>query len=156
LTSRNKPAKEGGFKRQLAIILDGQIRSAPSLNSPIRSNGIIEGEFTQKEVENLVTILRAGALPATLRPQPVSESTMGATLGEDPIRSGTISIVFAFVAVMAFMVVYYKFAGLVACIALVANLLLTVAFMVLVQATFTLPGLAGLVLTLGMAVDANV
>lgn len=156
LTTRNKPAKEGGFKRHLAIVLDGQIRSAPTLNSPIRSSGQITGDFTKKEVDTLVTILRAGALPATLRPQPVSESTMGATLGEDTIRSGTVSVGLAFIAVMAFMAFYYKFAGFVACVALLANLLLTVAFMVLVQATFTLPGLAGLVLTLGMAVDANV
>src|SRR5262249_2079684 len=127
-----------------------------TLNSPIRSSGQISGDFTKKEVDTLVTILRAGALPATLKSQPVSESTMGATLGEDTIRSGTLSVGLAFLAVMAFMVVYYRFAGLVACVALVGNLLMTVAFMVLVNATFTLPGLAGLVLTLGMAVDANV
>lgn len=156
LTTLNKPAKEGGLKRNLAIILDGTIRSAPSLNSPIRTHGMISGDFQKKEVDNLVTILRAGALPATLKPQPVSESTMGATLGEDTIRSGTISVGMAFLAVMAFMVFYYRFAGLVACVALLANLLLTVAFMVAVNATFTLPGLAGLVLMLGMAVDANV
>src|SRR6202011_4285117 len=114
------------------------------------------GGFTKKEVDRLVTILRAGALPATLIPTPVSENTMGATLGEDTIRKGTIAVGVAFVVVLAFMVVYYRFAGLVACVALLANLLLTVAFMVAVKATFTLPGLAGLVLMLGMAVDANV
>src|SRR5262249_2133785 len=88
--------------------------------------------------------------------KPVAENTIGATLGEDTIRSGTRAVGWAFVAVLAFMLVYYRFAGLVACIALLANLLLTVAFMVLVHAAFTLPGLAGLVLMLGMAVDANV
>src|SRR5206468_12700212 len=87
---------------------------------------------------------------------PVSESTMGPTLGADTIRNGTLSVLGAFVAVLAFMLVYYRFAGLVASIALLANLLLTIAFMVFVNATFTLPGLAGLVLRLGMAVDANV
>src|SRR5204863_5686743 len=100
------------FLRHLAITLDGQIRSAPTLRSAIRSNGQITGDFTKKEVETLVTILRAGALPATLRPQPVSENTMGATLGEDTIRAGTRSVGLAFLAVMAFMAFYYKFAGL--------------------------------------------
>src|SRR5712691_2858699 len=81
---------------------------------------------------------------------------MGATLGEETIKKGSIAVLLAFAAILVFMAVYYRFAGMVACIALLANLLLTVAFMVVVQATFTLPGLAGLVLTLGMAVDANV
>src|SRR5581483_4593058 len=112
--------------------------------------------FTAKTVDELVTILRAGALPATLKENPVSENAMAATLGKDTIDKGTTAVGLAFLAVMAFMVFYYRFAGFVACVALLANLLLTVAFMVLVKATFTLQGLAGLVLTLGMAVDANV
>lgn len=159
VTSTNKPSgsEETGFRRQLAIIFDGQIISAPNLNSPIRTNGQITGsDYTQQEVNDLVRILRAGALPATLKKDPVSENSMGATLGADTIKWGTISVGGAFLAVMVFMVFYYRFAGLVACLALFANLLLTVAFMVLVQAAFTLPGLAGLVLMLGMAVDANV
>jgi SecD/SecF fusion protein len=154
LTSKNKPA--GDFHRQLAIIFDGQIVSAPSLNEPIRTQGQITGKFTKDEIDNMVRILRAGALPATLKKEPVSQNSMGSTLGEDTIRKGTWSVGIAFLAVMAFMVFYYRFAGVVACIALLANLLMTVAFMVLVQAAFTLPGLAGLVLMLGMAVDANV
>ncbi len=157
LTSLNKPSGgEKGFHRQLAIVLDSQIRSAPRLNQPIRSNGQITGGFTAKTVDELVTILRAGALPATLKENPVSENAMAATLGKDTIDKGTTAVGLAFLAVMAFMVFYYRFAGFVACVALLANLLLTVAFMVLVKATFTLPGLAGLVLMLGMAVDANV
>jgi SecD/SecF fusion protein len=104
----------------------------------------------------MINILRSGALPATLKPQPVSEDTMGATLGADTIYWGTVSVLVAFVAILAFMLFYYRFAGVVACVALFANLLLTVALMVLINATFTLPGLAGLVLMLGMAVDANV
>jgi SecD/SecF fusion protein len=107
-------------------------------------------------VNNLVNILRSGALPETLKPQPVSESTIGATLGEDTIRAGVTAIILAFLAVLAFMIVYYRFAGLVASVALLANLVLTIGFMVAVKATFTLPGLAGLVLMLGMAVDANI
>ncbi len=157
LTNLNRPAKaEGSFERQLAIVLDGQIRAAPGLRSAIRDRGEISGGFTQKTVQELVTILRAGALPATLKPNPVSENSMGPTLGSDTIFKGTLSVGIAFVAVLVFMLFYYRFAGIVACVALLANLVLTVAFMVLVNATFTLPGLAGLVLMLGMAVDANV
>ena len=126
------------------------------LNAVISDSGVIEGDFKPEDVNRLVTILKAGALPASLKSQPVSETTMGPTLGEDTIRAGTFSVIAAFAAVLVFMIVYYRFAGIVACVALLANLILTVAFMVVVNATFTLPGLAGLVLTLGMAVDANV
>ena len=160
LTTLNQPT--GGsdpnsqFHRLLAVILDNAVQSAPQLNAVISGRGQITGDFTPKEVEDLVRILRAGALPATLKSTPVSETTLGATLGEDTIFKGTVSVALAFAAVLIFMLIYYRFAGVVACIALLANLLLTVAFMVLVQATFTLPGLAGLVLMLGMAVDANV
>ena len=108
------------------------------------------------EVDRLVRILRAGALPATLKPIPVSENTMGSTLGADTVKWGSISVLVAFAAILLFMLVYYRFAGIVACVALLANLLMTVAFMVIFGAAFTLPGLAGLVLMLGMAVDANV
>jgi SecD/SecF fusion protein len=158
VTSKNRPegTGPGTFYRFLAILLDGKIVSAPTINEAIRNEGQISGSFTKEKVDNLVTILRSGALPATLKSQPVSENTMGAQLGEDTIRAGTWSVLIAFVAILAFMVVYYRFAGLVACVALLANLLLTVAFMAAVNATFTLPGLAGLVLMLGMAVDANV
>jgi SecD/SecF fusion protein len=158
VTSKNRPTgpRESQFHRLLAIILNGEIESAPRLITTIGSDGQITGDFTAKQVDEYVRILRAGALPAALKRDPVSENTIGPTLGEDTIRAGTLSVGFAFLAVMAFMVLYYRFAGLVACIALMANLLLTVGFMVLVNATFTLPGLAGLVLMLGMAVDANV
>ncbi len=143
--------------RHLAVILDSMVMSAPTINSEIRTSGQISSPtFTQKQVDAQVNILRAGRLPATLKPQPVSESTIGATLGADTIQQGVRAIGLAFAAVLAFMLVYYRFAGVVASIALMANLLLTVGFMVAVQATFTLSGLAGIVLTLGMAVDANV
>ena len=158
LTSLNAPEgkSEGSFKRRLAVVLDGVVESAPNLNAVISESGVIEGGFTKEEVDRLVAILKAGALPASLKRAPVSETTMGPTLGQDTIRKGTISVAVAFVAILVFMIAYYWFAGIVACIALLVNLLLTVAFMVMVNATFTLPGLAGLVLTLGMAVDANV
>ncbi|HEX3316097.1 MAG TPA: protein translocase subunit SecD [Gemmataceae bacterium] len=158
ITRKNIPSGQGDsqIKRHLAIILDDQVMSAPTINSVITNQGQITGNFTRKEVDSLVNVLRAGQLPATLKQQPVSETTMGATLGADTIQAGLIAVLVAFAAVLVFMVIYYQFAGLVASIALLANLLLTVGFMVGVQATFTLPGLAGLVLMLGMAVDANV
>ena len=88
--------------------------SAPTINSQITTHGQISGSFTSKEVDSLVNILRAGALPATLKPQPVSESTMGATLGQDTIQAGVTAVLYAFMAVLAFMIFYYRFAGLVA------------------------------------------
>jgi SecD/SecF fusion protein len=160
LTRKNVPSGAGEapdqVKRHLAIILDGLVVSAPTINSEIGQHGQISGSFTAREVDALVNILRSGALPATLKTQPVSENTMGATLGRDTIALGVRAIIIAFLAVMGFMIVYYRFAGLVASVALTANLIITVGFMVAVSATFTLPGLAGLVLMLGMAVDANV
>lgn len=160
VTSNNQIERPSGgglaIQRYLAIILDGRLISAPMLNEPIRGSGIIEGNFTRTEVERVVNLLRSGALPATLKQLPVSENTIGATLGADTIRYGTMSVVLAFAVVLAFMIFYYRFAGMVATIALFANLLLTIGFMVAVNATFTLPGMAGLVLMLGMAVDANV
>jgi SecD/SecF fusion protein len=156
LTSQNAPDRATGFHRFLSIVLDNKIISAPSLNAKIHSEGIIQGDFTAEDVDRTVNLLNSGALPASLKTTPASENTIGPTLGADTITWGTRSVLIAFVAVLGFMVVYYRFSGLVACIALFANLLLTIAFMVLVHATFTLPGLAGLVLMLGMAVDANV
>lgn len=160
ITRKNIPSDTGPedtkVRRHLAIILDGLVSSAPTINSEIRTQGQISGNFTQKEVDNLVNILRAGQLPATLKPTPVSENTMAPTLGQDTINRGVVAILAAFAAVIVFMIIYYRFAGLVASMALLANLILTVGFMVSVQATFTLPGLAGIVLMLGMAVDANI
>ena len=155
MTERNKPTD--AMVRSLAVIMDDKIVSAPTLNAVLPGSGIISGgSFTQKAVNQLVNILRSGNLNAELKPDPVSENTVGATLGESTIRKGLISVFASFAAVLLFMVYYYRFAGLVACVALFANLLLTIGFMVAVNAAFTLPGLAGLVLMLGMAVDANV
>ena len=155
ITRRNKPDR-GGHTRQLAVLLDERIVSAPSIQSEITNRGQITGKFDRKKVDRDVQILRSGALSAELVEKPVSENTIGPTLGADTIKRGQMAVAMAFVAILVFMVVYYRFAGVVACVALFANLLLTVGFMVAVNAAFTLPGLAGLVLTLGMAVDANV
>ncbi len=142
--------------RQLSIILNGEMISSPSLRAAISDSGQISGDFDMDYVNESVKLLRSGALPATLKQKPVSENRVGPTLGRDTIKSGTRAVGAAYLTVLIFMLCYYRFAGMVACIALLANLLLTVGFMVAVNATFTLPGLAGLVLMLGMAVDANI
>jgi SecD/SecF fusion protein len=154
ITRRNKPSNN--VTRFLSILLDERVVSAATIQSEITSHGQITGHFDRKYVDRMVQILRSGALSAELRDKPVSENMIGPTLGADTIFRGKLAVGLAFVAILVFMVVYYRFAGIVACIALFVNLLLTVGFMVAVNAAFTLPGLAGLVLTLGMAVDANV
>src|SRR5207302_10506391 len=98
------------LRRHLAIVLDGMVMSAPTINSEIRTQGQISGNFTQKEVDSLVNILRAGRLPATLKPQPVSESTIGATLGADTITAGVRAILLSFGAVLIFTCIYDRFA----------------------------------------------
>ncbi len=147
---------EANKDQMMAIVLDGYIQSAATIQSAISTEGRITNMGSQDRIDAVVKILRSGPLQASLRPDPVSENTLGPTLGADTIKWGFFSVLGAFVAVLVFMLFYYRFAGLVACVALLANLLLTVAFMVAIDATFTLPGLAGLVLMLGMAVDANV
>ncbi len=159
LTSEHLPEENGSFKYQLAILLDGVVQSAPSINSEIRDSGIIEGGaqgFSPKELDFLISVLRSGSLPASLNPEPLQEENVGATLGEDTIAKGVTAIVVSMIVVPLFMVIYYRFAGVVAVIALVLNILLLVASMAFLQASFTLPGLAGLALTIGMAVDVNV
>lgn len=154
LTSNNKP--EGSFRRRLGIVLDDLLLAAPAINDAISGEGTISGNFTSEEVARYVSILRAGQLPAALNKVPTSENRIGSTLGADTIRKGTYATGVSLVAVLVFMLLYYRFLGIVSCIALVMNLLLTVAVMILINQPITLPGLAGLVLTVGMSVDANV
>ncbi len=159
LTREFKPEEDGAFQYRLAIILDGLVMSAPGIKSEIRDKGIIEGGpqgFKAEEVSRLVTILRSGSLPATLNPIPVQQETVGPTLGEDTIKKGVNAIFISMLIVPLFMMVYYRFAGVVAVVALVLNMILLVGSMAFFKASFTLPGLAGLALTIGMAVDANV
>ena len=159
LTREHLPEEGDAFKYQLAILLDNLVMSAPSINSEIRDSGIIEGGgqgFKPKEVEHLINILQAGSLPASLNPTPAQEEKVGPTLGEDSIAKGWRAIWVSMLVVPVFMVIYYRFAGIVAVIALVANMILLIGTMAFMQATFSLPGLAGLALTIGMAVDANV
>ncbi|HUY87334.1 MAG TPA: protein translocase subunit SecD [Pirellulales bacterium] len=157
LTSKNLPDDSNPeLHRLLAIILDGELYSAPAIRSRIDDRGEITGSFTSKEVEDLAAVLTAGSLPTTLRKEPTSSMLTGPSLGADTIRKGVYSMVVSTVAVVLFMLVYYRFAGIVANLALLLNVLLIVAFMILFNAAFTLSGLAGLALTVGMAVDANV
>ena len=159
LTREHKPEEGGNFRYQLAILLDNLVMSAPAINSEIRDSGIIEGGpqgFKAKEVEHLIQVLRAGSLPASLNPTPLLEEKVGPTLGEDTIAKGVFAIWVSLLTVPIFMVIYYRFAGAVAVVALLVNMILLIGSMAFIQATFSLPGLAGLALTIGMAVDANV
>jgi SecD/SecF fusion protein len=156
LTSRNLPDLATNFYRHLGIILDNTMLSAPRINSAIGGQGQISGNFTEDEINVLVGILNAGSLPATLRPEPISEQQISAQLGDDTIRAGANAMLISTAAILVFMLVYYRFAGIVADVAVTLNVVITVALMILIKAAFTLPGLAGLVLTVGMAVDANV
>ncbi|MFO0910182.1 MAG: protein translocase subunit SecD [Isosphaeraceae bacterium] len=158
LTREHLPEADD-FRYQLAIVLDHVVMSAPSINSEIRDQGIIEGGgqgFKAKEVEHLITILQSGSLPASVNPTPLQEEKVGPTLGEDTITKGFRAIGVSMLVVPIFMVVYYRFAGVVAVVALVLNMILLIGSMAFMQSTFSLPGLAGLALTIGMAVDANV
>jgi SecD/SecF fusion protein len=156
LTGSNLPARDREFYRRLGIMLDGALLSAPRVMSTISDRGRITGSFTKDEVDFLVGILQAGSLPAALSKAPISENKIGAVLGEMTIRRGRTAIAASLLAVVVFILFWYRMAGLIACAALAVNLLLIVAFMMLFKAAVTLPGLAGLVLTVGMSVDANV
>ncbi|NLY03108.1 MAG: protein translocase subunit SecD [Rhodopirellula sp.] len=156
LTSNNLPDEVQEFTRKLGIVLDGYLYSAPSIQSTISQQGEITGEFTKQEVQDLVDVLNAGSLPAALSKEPISQLATGPTLGRDTIRRGSIAIALSLAVVVIFMTVYYRFAGLVASAAVLMNMIMLVAIMITIKAPFSLPGLAGLALTLGMAVDANV
>ncbi len=140
---------------QLAIVLDGEVVSAPVIQSPILGgNGIITGRFTVQEVNDLSLVLRAGALPAPLTI--LEERTVGPGLGADSISAGKIASIVGLMLVIAYMAVSYGLFGLMADVALLINMAIIVAVLSILQATLTLPGIAGIVLTIGMAVDANV
>ena len=154
LTTNNVPV--GSRTRQLGIVLDDKLLSAPSIQSPIRKEGRITGRFTREEVEDLVQILKAGQLPAALTPQPIAENQIDPTLGKDTITKGVWAITVSLLMVLVFILFYYRFVGVIACVALLMNLAMILATMVFINQPLTLPGLAGLVLTVGMSVDANV
>ena len=144
-----------GVGKRLAIVLDGKIISAPIVRDAIvGGSGIISGDFTFQSATDLALLLRSGALPAPLNI--IEERTVGPGLGQDSINSGILALVIGFFLVIFFMLFKYRIFGLIANIALITNLFLLVGILTLFEATLTLPGIAGIILTVGMAVDANV
>ncbi len=144
------------IERPLCIFLDDEAISAATIRSQITTNGQISGSFTPQYVQYLVNTLEAGALPARLKEVPLQIKSVGPSLGETNRRRGQQAVIASFLATIAFMAIYYAYNGLIADVALLMNLVITLGVMSFLGATFTLPGIAGLILTLGMAVDANV
>ncbi|HPW19073.1 MAG TPA: protein translocase subunit SecD [Candidatus Aminicenantes bacterium] len=142
--------------KQIAIILDDKIQSAPVVEDRISrtQGGVIRGRFTPEEANDLVIVLKAGALPAGIRY--LEERTIGPALGADSIRQGLIAGFVAILAVMTFMVVFYKLSGINAVVALILNVVILFGALAYFKAALTLPGIAGIILSIGMAVDANV
>ena len=148
-------ATSTGIGKQLAIVLDGKIISAPVIRDTIASgSGQISGGFTFQSATDLALLLRSGALPAPLNI--IEERTVGPDLGQDSIEAGVIALIIGFILVILFIFVKYKIFGLITNVALIINLFLLVGILTLFEATLTLPGIAGIILTVGMAVDANV
>lgn len=154
LAGTPREAVTAGRGWRMAVILNGSVISSPALESALRDSAMITGSFSQREVNRLVADLKAGSLSFT--PVILSEANISPELGAEERMAGIMSTVLALVAVIAAMLIYYRFAGIIASVALVVNLLILWAVLQNIQATLTLPGLAGIVLTLGMAVDANV
>lgn len=142
--------------RQMAIVLDDQVISAPTLQSRISTNGQITGNFGEEELNYLIKTMAAGSLQAKLSPQPISQSILAPDLGADNLKRGLDAAWIAMIAVSVFMIFYYFTSGAVAVIALIANAIIVLGIMSLNKAAFTLPGIAGVVLTFGTAVDSNV
>ena len=148
-------ATSNGIGKQLAIVLDGKIISAPVIRDTIASgSGQISGGFTFQSATDLALLLRSGALPAPLKI--IEERTVGPDLGQDSINAGMIALVIGFALVILFIFIKYRVFGLITNITLVINLFLLIGILTIFEATLTLPGIAGIILTVGMAVDANV
>jgi len=138
----------------LAIVLDGKVQEIANIKEAIRDTGRISGSFTEQQTKDLSMVLRSGALPASIKY--LEERTVGPSLGADSIHQGVRAAIVGMVAVLAFMLVYYRFAGINADLALILNLVILLGFLGFSGATLTLPGIAGLILTVGMGVDSNV
>jgi len=148
-------ATTSGIGKRLAIVLDGKIISAPVIQDAIvGGTGIISGNFTFQSATDLALLLRSGALPAPLNI--IEERTVGPGLGQDSINAGIFALIIGFVLIIVFMLLKYKIFGLIANVTLILNLFILVGLLTLFEATLTLPGIAGIILTVGMAVDANV
>ncbi len=152
--ARFGPFTEANTNHRMAIVLDHHVHSAPVINSRIDDSGLIEGNFTEDSAQDLALILRAGALPASIRY--IEERTVGPSLGIDSIREGVRASLGSLIVVMIFLLIYYRLSGVNAVVALIFNLVILIAFMAYSGAVLTLPGIAGVVLTIGMGVDSNV
>jgi len=142
--------------RPMGIVLDGQLFSAPNLQSQISNSGQITGSFSNEEIQYLVRVLQGGELEAKLRPEPLSVSILGPALGADNLSRGLWAVAYSAIATAVLMALYYFGAGLVADVAVFLNVAMIFGIMAMIDGTFTLPGLAGIALVIGMAVDANV
>jgi SecD/SecF fusion protein len=154
LTMKNKPS--GGRYSLLGIVLDGQLQSAPRINEPIRARGVIEGRFTNEEIEDYKAVLSSGKLDVALRKNWISLDQVQSTLGEELKTKGFVALGISLAIVVLFMLYYYRFCGLVSVIALLLNLLFSLALLLMINVNLTLTGLAGFVLTIGMSVDAGI
>ena len=152
--ARFGPFTEANIGHRMAIVLDHQVYSAPVIQGRIDDNGEITGNFNQDSAHDLALVLRAGALPASIKY--LEERTVGPSLGADSIRQGVRASIGSILVVMIFLVFYYRLSGVNAVVALFLNLLILVAFMAFAGAVLTLPGIAGVILTIGMGVDSNV
>jgi preprotein translocase subunit SecD len=152
--ARFGPFTESNIGHKMAIVLDHKVYTAPVINGKIEDSGIIEGNFTQESAQDLSLVLRAGALPASIKY--LEERTVGPSLGADSIREGVRASIGSIIVVMIFLVIYYRLSGVNAVVALAFNLIILVAFMAYAGAVLTLPGIAGVILTIGMGVDSNV
>jgi preprotein translocase subunit SecD len=152
--ARFGPFTEANIGHGMAIVLDHQVYSAPTIQGRIDDSGEITGNFSQESAQDLALVLRAGALPASIKY--LEERTVGPSLGADSIREGVRASIASIVVVMIFLVIYYRLSGVNAVVALFLNLIILVAFMAYAGAVLTLPGIAGVILTIGMGVDSNV
>ena len=148
------PFTEQNINRQMAIVLQHRVYSAPAIHGRIDDTGVIEGNFSQDTAHDLALVLRAGALPASIKY--LEERTVGPSLGADSIRHGVQASVLSLIVVMLFMLVYYRLSGANAVVALILNLVILLAALAAFGAVLTLPGIAGVILTIGMGVDSNV
>jgi preprotein translocase subunit SecD len=148
------PFTQQNLGRQMAIVLDHRVYSAPTINGRIDDSGMIEGNFSQDSAHDLALVLKAGALPASIKY--LEERTVGPSLGADSIRHGVQASVLSLLVVMIFMLFYYRLAGGNAVLALILNLVILLAALAFFGAVLTLPGIAGVILTIGMGVDSNV
>jgi preprotein translocase subunit SecD len=148
------PFTEQNIGKQLGIVLEHKLQTAPVINGRIEDNGVIEGTFGEQEANDLGLVLRSGALPASIKY--LEERTVGPSLGADSIRHGVQASIISLLVVMIFMVVYYRSSGVNAVVALILNLIILLAALSYFGAVLTLPGIAGVILTIGMGVDSNV